>query len=136
MGVVLVLRCRNRPNHTLACRSPEMRICSPANARSAACYHLRRFTEATMDDNRSMVRFPGSFGTALAARLDLPPGKPAAFALFAHCFTCSKDTLAASRISAALTGRGIAVLRFDFTGLGESDGDFANTNFSSNLTDL
>jgi putative redox protein len=89
-----------------------------------------------MNDNRSMVRFPGSLGTALAARLDLPPVKPAAFALFAHCFTCSKDTLAASRISAALTGRGIAVLRFDFTGLGGSEGDFANTNFSSNLADL
>ncbi len=89
-----------------------------------------------MNDNRSMVRFPGSLGATLAARLDLPPVKPAAFALFAHCFTCSKDTLAASRISAALTGRGIAVLRFDFTGLGGSEGDFANTNFSSNLTDL
>lgn len=89
-----------------------------------------------MNDNRSMVHFPGSLGTALAARLDLPPGKPAAFALFAHCFTCSKDSLAASRISAALTARGIAVLRFDFTGLGDSEGDFANTNFSSNLADL
>ncbi|MGH8702448.1 MAG: bifunctional alpha/beta hydrolase/OsmC family protein [Burkholderiales bacterium] len=89
-----------------------------------------------MNDNRSMVRFPGSLGTALAARLDVPPVKPAAFALFAHCFTCSKDTLAASRISAALTARGIAVLRFDFTGLGGSEGDFANTNFSSNLADL
>jgi len=89
-----------------------------------------------MKDNRSMVRFPGSLGATLAARLDLPPVKPAAFALFAHCFTCSKDTLAASRIGAALTARGIAVLRFDFTGLGGSEGDFANTNFSSNLTDL
>ncbi|MGH8632738.1 MAG: bifunctional alpha/beta hydrolase/OsmC family protein [Burkholderiales bacterium] len=89
-----------------------------------------------MNDSRSLVRFPGSLGTTLAARLDLPPVKPAAFALFAHCFTCSKDTLAASRISAALTARGIAVLRFDFTGLGGSEGDFANTNFSSNLADL
>ena len=89
-----------------------------------------------MDDNRSMVRFPGSLGVQLAARLDSPPFKPAAFALFAHCFTCSKDTLAASRISAALTARGIAVLRFDFTGLGGSEGDFANTNFSSNVADL
>lgn len=89
-----------------------------------------------MNDNRSMVRFPGSLGATLAARLDLPPVKPAAFALFAHCFTCSKDTLAASRIGTALTARGIAVLRFDFTGLGGSEGDFANTNFSSNLTDL
>jgi putative redox protein len=89
-----------------------------------------------MNDNRSMVRFPGSLGATLAARLDLPPVKPAAFALFAHCFTCSKDTLAASRISAALTGRGIAVLRFDFTGLGGSEGEFANTSFSSNVGDL
>jgi uncharacterized OsmC-like protein/alpha/beta superfamily hydrolase len=89
-----------------------------------------------MDENRSMVRFPGSIGGRLAARLDAPPGKPAAYALFAHCFTCSKDTLAASRISTALTARGIAVLRFDFTGLGGSEGDFANTNFSSNIADL
>jgi len=89
-----------------------------------------------MDESMSMVRFPGSLGTALAARLDLPPGKPTAFALFAHCFTCSKDTLAASRISAALTARGVAVLRFDFTGLGGSEGEFANTNFSSNVADL
>jgi predicted alpha/beta-hydrolase family hydrolase len=66
-----------------------------------------------MDENRSMVRFPGSAGAQLAARLDSPPGKPVAYALFAHCFTCSKDTLAASRVSTALTARGIAVLRFD-----------------------
>jgi putative redox protein len=74
----------------------------------------------------------------LAARLDLPipPGKPRAYALFAHCFTCSKDSLAATRISQALTGEGFAVLRFDFTGLGGSGGDFANTNFSSNVGDL
>ncbi|MGH8660327.1 MAG: bifunctional alpha/beta hydrolase/OsmC family protein [Burkholderiales bacterium] len=89
-----------------------------------------------MNDNRSAVRFPGSLGTALAARLDIPPVRPAAFALFAHCFTCSKESLAAARISSALTARGIAVLRFDFTGLGGSEGDFANTNFSSNIADL
>jgi len=89
-----------------------------------------------MDDNRNMVRFPGSLGAELAARLDTPSGAPRAYALFAHCFTCSKDTLAPSRISAALTARGIAVLRFDFTGLGGSEGDFANTNFSSNVSDL
>jgi uncharacterized protein len=89
-----------------------------------------------MNDDRSRVRFPGSQGAQLSARLDTPPGKPIAHALFAHCFTCSKDTLAASRISAALTARGIAVLRFDFTGLGGSEGDFANTNFSSNVADL
>lgn len=87
-------------------------------------------------DNRSMVRFPGALGTQLAARLDLPQNAPVAYALFAHCFTCSKDSLAASRVSAALTARGIAVLRFDFTGLGGSEGEFANTNFSSNLGDL
>ena len=82
------------------------------------------------------VTFPGSAGTALAGRLDLPDAGPRAFALFAHCFTCSKDVLAASRIANALTGFGIAVLRFDFTGLGGSGGDFANTNFTSNVGDL
>src|SRR5258708_17715914 len=71
----------------------------------------------------------------LAARLDLPD-KPRAFALFAHCFTCGKDTFAASRIAQGLTARGIAVLRFDFTGIGSSEGEFANTNFSSNVRDL
>jgi uncharacterized OsmC-like protein/alpha/beta superfamily hydrolase len=89
-----------------------------------------------MNDDRSRIQFPGSLGAQLAARLDMPAGKPLAYALFAHCFTCSKETLAASRIGAALTARGIAVLRFDFTGLGGSDGDFANTNFSSNVSDL
>jgi putative redox protein len=82
------------------------------------------------------VTFPGSSGTPLAGRLDMPDAQPQAFALFAHCFTCSKDVLAASRIAQALTGFGIAVLRFDFTGLGGSDGDFANTNFTSNIADL
>ncbi|MBA3310452.1 MAG: OsmC family protein [Nocardioidaceae bacterium] len=82
------------------------------------------------------VEFSGSQDTRLAGRLDLPDAPPQAFALFAHCFTCSKDVLAASRIAQALTGFGIAVLRFDFTGLGGSDGDFANTNFSSNVADL
>jgi uncharacterized OsmC-like protein/alpha/beta superfamily hydrolase len=86
---------------------------------------------------RSLIHFPGAFGTPLAARLDLPAQQaPQAYALFAHCFTCSKDTLAATRISAALTERGFGVLRFDFTGLGGSEGDFANTNFSSNIADL
>ncbi|MCF8468863.1 MAG: alpha/beta fold hydrolase [Sneathiella sp.] len=81
------------------------------------------------------VTFQGTDGT-LAARLDLPVGKPRIFALFAHCFTCSKDIHAASRVSAALTNLGVATLRFDFTGLGESDGEFGNTNFSSNIADL
>lgn len=89
-----------------------------------------------MDNNSVMIRFPGALGSTLAARLDLPASSPVAFALFAHCFTCSKDTLAASRISGALTAHGIGVLRFDFTGLGSSEGDFANTNFSSNIADL
>lgn len=80
--------------------------------------------------------FPGHDGSQLAARLDLPAGEPRAYALFAHCFTCGKDSLAAARISRALTAHGIAVLRFDFTGLGGSDGDFANSNFSSNVADL
>jgi uncharacterized OsmC-like protein/alpha-beta hydrolase superfamily lysophospholipase len=72
----------------------------------------------------------------LAARLDMPESAPLAYAIFAHCFTCSKDVFAASRISEALASQGIAVLRFDFTGLGASGGDFANTNFSSNVEDL
>lgn len=82
------------------------------------------------------VEFPGSTGLTLAARLDLPPGTPRGYALFAHCFTCSKDSLAASRISRALTKEDVAVLRFDFTGLGGSDGEFANTDFSSNVDDV
>lgn len=83
------------------------------------------------------LTFPGSAGHALAARLDLPEdGTPKAYALFAHCFTCSKDSVGASRVSQALAARGIATLRFDFTGLGSSDGDFSNTDFSSNIGDL
>lgn len=82
------------------------------------------------------IQFTGEGGHQLAAALELPDGEPAAFALFAHCFTCGKDTLAAKRISVALAARGIAVLRFDFTGLGSSEGDFANSTFSSNVADL
>jgi uncharacterized OsmC-like protein/alpha/beta superfamily hydrolase len=82
------------------------------------------------------VTFPGAFGASLAARLDAPAGPPLAYAVFAHCFTCSKESKAAAAISAALAERGFAVLRFDFTGLGGSEGDFANTNFSSNIDDL
>lgn len=81
-------------------------------------------------------QFTGEDGHQLAAALELPDGEPAAYALFAHCFTCGKDTLAAKRISVALAARGIAVLRFDFTGLGSSEGDFANSTFSSNVADL
>ncbi|NND74615.1 MAG: alpha/beta fold hydrolase [Ilumatobacter sp.] len=82
------------------------------------------------------ITFPGSSGDELAARLDLPPGPPRALALFAHCFTCGKDIKAASRIATALTEAGYGVLRFDFTGLGKSDGEFANTNFTSNTEDV
>eukprot|EP00656_Telonema_subtile_P002394 TRINITY_DN11055_c0_g1_i8.p1 TRINITY_DN11055_c0_g1~~TRINITY_DN11055_c0_g1_i8.p1 ORF type:complete len:340 (-),score=-48.07 TRINITY_DN11055_c0_g1_i8:107-1126(-) len=82
------------------------------------------------------LEFIGHDGSTLAARLDLPVGKPAAFALFAHCFTCSKDIPAARRIAQRLASLGIAVLRFDFTGLGHSGGEFANTGFSSNVEDL
>jgi len=77
-----------------------------------------------------------SHGVDLSAVLELPSSKPISYALFAHCFTCGKDIAAASRISRALTQRGVAVFRFDFTGLGNSDGDFSNTNFSSNIQDL
>lgn len=82
------------------------------------------------------VTFPGSQGAVLAGRLDLPAGPPRAYALFAHCFTCSKDIVAAGRIAAELNAVGIGVLRFDFTGLGSSGGDFAHTDFSANLGDL
>lgn len=81
-------------------------------------------------------QFMSSEGHQLAAALDLPEGAPRAYALFAHCFTCGKDVLAARRIATALAARGIAVLRFDFTGLGSSEGDFANATFSSNVADL
>ena len=82
------------------------------------------------------IEFPGGSGARLAARLDAPEGAPRAFALFAHCFTCSKDLAAVSRIARGLAARGLAVLRFDFTGLGHSEGEFANTDFSSNVDDL
>jgi uncharacterized OsmC-like protein/pimeloyl-ACP methyl ester carboxylesterase len=80
--------------------------------------------------------FPNARGERLAALLDRPPGEPRSYALFAHCFTCGKDVHAAKRIAQALTALGIAVLRFDFTGLGASEGEFANTTFSSNVADL
>lgn len=82
------------------------------------------------------IEFPGHSGDMLAARLDLPDGQVRAAAVFAHCFTCSKDIAAARRIAGRLAASGIAVLRFDFTGLGHSGGEFANTNFSSNVADL
>jgi putative redox protein len=82
------------------------------------------------------LRIPGSLGYALAARLDTPDESPRAYALFAHCFTCTKDLKAAVWLARALTTRGWAVLRFDFTGIGDSDGQFAETTFSSNLDDV
>ncbi|MBT3305017.1 MAG: alpha/beta fold hydrolase [Alphaproteobacteria bacterium] len=89
-----------------------------------------------MAGNSKKVMFLGSHGVELAARLDLPVGPPVAYALWAHCFSCTKDIFAAARVADGLTRHGIAVFRFDFTGLGASDGDFANTNFSSNIGDL
>jgi uncharacterized OsmC-like protein/fermentation-respiration switch protein FrsA (DUF1100 family) len=80
--------------------------------------------------------FVNAQGQRLAALLDMPAGEPQAYALFAHCFTCGKDVHAARRIAQALTTLSIGVLRFDFTGLGSSEGEFANTTFSSNVADL
>lgn len=77
-----------------------------------------------------------SNGVSLSGLLERPANNIKAYAIFAHCFTCGKDIAAATRIARALVAKGIAVLRFDFTGLGNSDGDFANTNFSSKLDDL
>ena len=85
---------------------------------------------------RIKLEFSGSDGLMVAGLLETPDSNPHTFALFAHCFTCGKDVVSASRISRALVARGYAVLRFDFTGLGSSDGDFANSNFSSNINDL
>ena len=82
------------------------------------------------------VTFPNTRGETLAGILNMPASTPLAYALFAHCFTCSKDIKAAANIARALNEEGIAVLRFDFTGLGDSEGAFADTNFSSNVADL
>jgi len=89
-----------------------------------------------MTGTSEKLTFTGAGGETLAARLDLPNGEVRAYALFAHCFTCTKDIFAAARIAGGLAAQGIAVLRFDFTGLGHSEGEFANTNFSSNIADL
>ncbi|MDF1810004.1 MAG: alpha/beta hydrolase [Phycisphaerales bacterium] len=82
------------------------------------------------------IEFSGSLGVKLAAILDEPETQTRAYAMFAHCFTCSKDVLAASRISRALAKLGIGTFRFDFTGLGHSEGEFSDTTFSSNIGDL
>ncbi|MDG1944672.1 MAG: alpha/beta fold hydrolase [Halioglobus sp.] len=89
-----------------------------------------------MSGRRTKLEFSGTDGLKIAGLLETPDGAPRAFALFAHCFTCGKDVVAASRIARSLVARGYAVMRFDFTGLGGSDGDFANSNFSSNIADL
>lgn len=86
--------------------------------------------------NSKKVTFKNNQGDVLNARLELPPSAPESCAIFAHCFTCSKDLNAVVNISRALTQSGIALLRFDFTGLGESEGEFSDTNFSSNIDDL
>ena len=85
---------------------------------------------------RKRVRFPGALGHELEGRLDIPADPPRAYALFAHCFTCNKDLKAATWLSRELVDRRMALFRFDFTGLGESGGDFADTTFTSNLEDL
>ncbi len=85
---------------------------------------------------RLRTSFENSKGHSLAASLELPDEAPTGFVLFAHCFSCGKDISAASRIARALTDLGFGVLRFDFTGLGKSEGDFGNAGFSSNVQDL
>ena len=89
-----------------------------------------------MASRRTKIEFPGSDNLTIAALLESPENKPRAFALFAHCFTCGKDVVSAARIARNLLNLGYAVLRFDFTGLGSSEGDFANSNFSTNVQDL
>lgn len=89
-----------------------------------------------MPTRRIKIEFPATDGLIIAGLLEMPSENPQAFALFAHCFTCGKDVVAASRIARSLVAKGYAVLRFDFTGLGSSEGDFANSSFSSNIADL
>lgn len=90
-----------------------------------------------MPSTTEKFQFTGRDGQTFDGRLELPPrGAPVAVALFAHCFTCTKQSRAATQVSAALAGNGIAVLRFDFTGLGGSEGEFANSGFASNVADL
>lgn len=89
-----------------------------------------------MASRRERITFAGSDGSELSGKVELPAGPVRGAAVFAHCFTCSSDVAAASRISVALAEAGLAVMRFDFTGLGASEGDFADTNFSTNVADL
>ncbi len=117
-------------------RTPTERDDPATSAPSRLQRTVLRRAVAMSSATSTRIEFPGSRGAQLAGRLDLPETGPRAYALFAHCFTCTKDVLAASRVAQALTGFGIAVLRFDFTGLGGSGGDFANTDFTSNVGDL
>ncbi len=85
---------------------------------------------------RRRFRFTGALDASVAGILDVPDGPPRGTVLYAHCFTCSKDTIASARISRALVEAGFAAARIDFTGLGESGGDFRDTTFSTDLEDL
>lgn len=89
-----------------------------------------------MTTTSERVRIPTSDGESLAGIIDRPADRPAEYAIFGHCFTCSKDSLAAARVSRALAARGVGVLRLDFTGLGDSEGEFGSAGFSRNLADL
>lgn len=97
---------------------------------------MRAQMKQTLMRKTDKVTFINEQGLELSGRLDRPSDDPIAYAIFAHCFGCTKDILAITRISHALTRSKIAVLRFDFTGLGGSAGEFANTSFSSNISDL
>jgi putative redox protein len=100
-------------------------------------HNARHGGRETIMRSTERLEFQGVTGAKLSARLDMPlDGRPVAYALFAHCFTCSKDLNAVVNISRALNQEGIAVLRFDFTGLGESEGDFPDKSFASNVGDL
>ncbi|MFT6106643.1 MAG: putative redox protein [Rickettsiales bacterium] len=81
------------------------------------------------------IKFTGSLGELLSASLDSPKN-PKSYALYANCFTCNKDLNTVNRIAKYLNKEGIALFRFDFTGIGKSNGNFADTNFSSNIKDL
>lgn len=123
-GAQPTIRQPNRRQHTVGPYEPVPTLPPGRRLRWDAAMTSRRTT------------FTGSGGVELAGRLELPPGPVAAAAVFAQCFTCGKDSVAAARVSRALAARGIAVLRFDFTGIGGSGGDFASTGFSSNVADL
>src|SRR6476646_31937 len=115
------------------CLVPKARAALPRRHKSC-CALCAVEREESMPAER--FDFPNAQGQKLAALLDRPVGEPRAYALFAHCFTCGKDVRAAKRVAEGLTALGIAVLRFDFTGLGSSEAEFANTTFSSNVGDL